>query len=494
VEERSRALARYLFPRLQDVLFCSLLAVVILYGPHLFNQDGDLGMHIAAGRYILQNAQIPINDIFSHSTPGASLVPYQWLSQVFLALAYQLMGLDGDVLLTAIVIAATFLLAYLETVRRGASRLVGLVVVLAAAAASSVHWLALPHIFAFLLLAIWSYQLERFCNKPGRPFWIFPVIMLLWVNLYAAFIAGFLVLAAYIAGWLVELRQGLALRETGKKLGLIAITSMLVTFINPVGWHIWSAALRFLSDPDRFSRAAGYLPPNLHAPVTWPFLFLVGFALSALAWGKHLRMREALLLAGWSIMGFQSAGNIPLFAIVTAPIFGELLQPQAARLEWLVKLENGLGLLEKRLRGWFWPAFSVGAVLLLFTQHFPLDLMRSGNSFDPTFFPVDASTWLDQHPQPGKMFNYYAWGGYLLYRDWPGQKVFIDGQVDHDSETLGHEYEIAISAAPGWKHVLEEYDISWVIVPPSSDLVPALQEAGWEDLYQDSVAAILRKP
>ncbi len=142
--EKIRLLQKYLFPRFQDVLFLSLLAVVILYGPRLFHEDGDLGRHLTIGRYILESGSIPVRDIFSHTMAGAALVPHEWLAEVLFALAYQVLGLDGDVLLTAVVIASTFLLAYRETVRRGASRLVGLLAVLMAAAASSLHWLARP--------------------------------------------------------------------------------------------------------------------------------------------------------------------------------------------------------------------------------------------------------------------------------------------------------------------------------------------------------------
>jgi hypothetical protein len=479
---------------MQDVLFGSLLAVVILYGPRLFNQDGDLGRHLTVGRYILEAGKIPLSDIFSNSMQGAQLVPHEWFSQVLLAQAYQLMGLDGDVFLAGLVIASTFLLAYLETVRRGTSRLVSLAVVLMAAAASSLHWLARPHIFTFLFIAIWTFQLEKICNKQSRSLWVFPVLMLVWVNTHGAFITGFVVLGAYIAGWLVELQQGLALRETGKQLALIAATSLPVTFINPAGWHIWVNSLGFVGNDYLVSHTVEYMAPDFHHPVTWPFLFLVGFAISALAWGRRLRVRDALLLAGWAVMGLYSARNIPLFAIVTAPILGELVNPQAGKLEWLVKLEAGLGLVEKQLRGFFWPAFTVLAALLLVSQHLPFDLTRQGNTFDPDVFPVQAADWLDKHPQQGKMFNYFTWGGYLLYREWPEQKVFIDGQTDFYGEGLTREYETVISISPGWQDVLRKYDISWAIIPVSSQLHARLDDDGWHELYGDSTAVILRPP
>jgi hypothetical protein len=68
------------------------------------------------------------------------------------------------------------------------------------------------------------------------------------------------------------------------------------------------------------------------------------------------------------------------------------------------------------------------------------DQKQLGNAYDPEKFPVAAVNWLETHPQDGEMFNYFIWGGYLLYREWPDLQVFIDGQTDFYGETLSREY------------------------------------------------------
>ena len=212
------------------------MAVVLLYGPRMFNQDGDLGRHITIGRYILDTRSIPLNDIFSHTMTGEPLVPHEWLAQVLFALAYRLLGLDGDVLLAAVVIALSFLLTYRETVRRGASRLVGMLAVLLAAAASSLHWLARPHIFTFLLLALWAYRLETFREGQTRRLWVFPLMMAVWANTHGAFIAGFVVLGIYFLEWAWEFLHKRAPETTGLQLGVIAADL-------PAGHHVQPGGL-----------------------------------------------------------------------------------------------------------------------------------------------------------------------------------------------------------------------------------------------------------
>jgi hypothetical protein len=54
----------------------------------------------------------------------------------------------------------------------------------------------------------------------------------------------------------------------------------------------------------------------------WPFLLMVAFALFALMQDRKIQVREALLLAGWTAMSLYSVRNMPLFAVITAPIYG----------------------------------------------------------------------------------------------------------------------------------------------------------------------------
>jgi len=492
--EKTSRLVSYLFPRIQDVLFLSLLAVVLLYGPRMFNQDGDLGRHITIGNHILDSRSLPLTDIFSHTMTGEPLVPHEWLAQILLALAHRLLGLDGDVLLAAVVIAGTFLLTYRETVRRGASRLVGLLAVLLAVATSSLHWLARPHIFTFLFMALWAARLETFREGRTRRLWVFPLLMCAWANTHGAFIAGFVVLGIYFLDWAWEFLHKRASETEGLRLGLIALTSLLASLLNPAGWRLWETSFGYIRNNYLVSHTVEYLPPDFHNPVTWPFLLMLALGLFALAGGRTLRPRHAMLLALWAVMGLYSARNIPLFAILCAPIYGELMQARAARLPQLVRLEKALMSVEVQLRGFVWPALGVAAALLLYTQNVPLDITQRGNAFNPAVFPVQAVEWLEANPQEGPVFNYFTWGGYLLYRGWPGQTVFIDGQTDFYGEALTREYETAISAAPGWKGVLDKYGVRWAILPPQEGLSLALEDEGWQTLYRDETAVILARP
>ena len=91
------------------------------------------------------------------------------------------------------------------------------------------------------------------------------------------------------------------------------------------------------------------------------------------------------------------------------------------------------------------------------------------------------------------MFNEFNWGGYILYRQWPKQKVFIDSQTDFYGEALTREYEQVITASDRWEYILSKYHIEWLIISPNSALAKTVTNTDqWEILYTDETAIILK--
>ena len=113
--------------------------------------------------------------------------------------------------------------------------------------------------------------------------------------------------------------------------------------------------------------------------------------------------------------------------------------------------------------------------------------------FSPTFFPVEAVEWLKENPQDGEMFNPFDWGGYLSLHLWPGKRVFVDSQGDVYGEAFLREYEQIAVMNQGWQTVLQKYHVDWAIVPSDWPLVIALKNEGWQAVYSDRTATILRR-
>jgi hypothetical protein len=474
---------KYLLPRLKDILFITLLFAAALQGTSMLNTDGDIGRHITIGSYILENRQIPTLDIFSHTMTGERLVPHEWLAQLIFGATYQLAGLGGVVFLISLLIALTFTLTFEEMSKKGIFRLIALPTAFLAAFASYLHWLARPHIFTFLFAALWTHQLG---NKSAK-WWLFPLLMLAWANTHGAFIAGFAIWFAYFAGWLWDFLFKRETREPGLRLLTIGAASLAATFLNPVGWHLWDTSVGYFGNRFLLDRTIEYQSPDFHNSNTWPFLVMLVLFLLANGFKGKLKTHETFLLAGWGALSLFNARNIPIFAIVTAPLLGQLIQENLRELQFLVRIEENLARIERGLRGYAANLFAT-LLILIFSLQNPM------NRFDPRAMPVDAVNWLDSHPQQGRMFNFFTWGGYLLHRLWPDQQVFIDGQTDFYGEALSREYVQVETLQHDWEGVLAKYDVDWVITRSNEPLAGALTEIGWQVLYQDETAVILRSP
>ena len=235
----------YVLPRLGEIVFIAIFAAVIGLGPRLMNLDGDLGRHITLGEYILTNRSIPTNDVFSFTKLGDALTPHEWFADIIFAISHRAAGLNGVVWFTALVLGLTFWLVYKYSINQSSMSLVALAGTILAAAASSLHWLARPHIFTILMTVIWTAELEKMRIGIRKNWVIFPLLMLLWVNLHGAFLAGLMIWGMYLLGLIVDRNIQ---REQIRGFLWAGICSLLVTLLNPDGIGIWKTGLGFLGN------------------------------------------------------------------------------------------------------------------------------------------------------------------------------------------------------------------------------------------------------
>lgn len=503
------SLVSLIIPRFEDILFLAIFLAVIGLGPRLLNMDGDLGRHLTIGNYILDNLTIPTRDIFSHTMEGLQLTPHEWLAQVIFALSYRLAGLDGVVIICALLIATTFTLVYRQCMMQSNVLLMSLGMTILGVAAASLHWLARPHLFTLLFTVLWIGEMEYMRRNGSIRWWALPLLMLIWVNFHGAFIIGFVIWGAYLIDSLISSRNKQVIEESGPKVnlwlhkisppGLLLVVGMVafcITFANPAGWHIWETTFGFLGNRYLVSHTVEYLPPDFQTINTWPFLVMIlaSILLASLS-SRRITIASALLLSAWTAMGLLSARNIPLYAVIAAPVLARLgssILRDNERLNQFINFDSRLRMVDIKLNGYLWPMICVLLVVVVLVGGGNLDFNRSGNEFSSNVFPVEAINWLDKQPNIGPVFNYFPWGGYLLYRVWPEQQVFIDGQTDFYGESLTRQYEQVITLNDGWEEVFAQNQIKWVIMPQDSRLVKTLeQEPGWEMRYQDETAAIL---
>ncbi|HAF49235.1 MAG TPA: hypothetical protein DCL08_08380 [Anaerolineaceae bacterium] len=498
----------YLLPSFKDILWMGAFFGVLFEGRQMMNGDGDLGRHLTLGRYILDNKAIPINDIFSHTMTGQAMTPHEWLSQVLFASAERILGLNGVILLSAFVIATAFWIVLKQSESKTQSIFTAIFAGIFAVTTSMIHWLTRPHIFTFLLMALWMTVLHQMREGKVKRWWMLPILMLFWANLHGAFIAGFVNWILFGIGIIFDKFWNNSTKEDGLPAAfwryylLGGVSSFLITFINPSGLGLWKTSVGYLGNKYLVDHTIEYQSPNFHSVNFWPFLFF--FILLMFLMGLSNKKPKSTLLivsAAWLGMSLYSARNIPLFGIVSAPLLAsvmdDLIHQTSSKfkfVKWFKGLDHRIKNMEKNLPGILWPTMSIILIIVGALLGVQVGSEERRYAFDPEVFPVAAVDWLENNPQEGEVFNYFTWGGYLLNRQWPEYLVFIDGQTDFYGEALTRQYMQVINLENGWESVFEQYGVDWAILPSdeiASRYIPV--DLGWEIIYKDDTTTILHK-
>jgi hypothetical protein len=479
-----------MMPRFADFFFVLVFLSALATGPKMLNIDGDLPRHLLMGKVVLETGVAPTQEIFSYVYENKPYTPHEWLADVIYYALYTGFGLNGVVLLASILITTTFGLLYSEATQQNAKPFLTFLLMMLGAFVTSIHWVTRPHLFTMLFLAIWIVLIDRLHRGIPVKIRIFPILMLFWANIHAEFIAGFLVLMAYIAGsvWQYFFQRSNAVSKTIKQLLAISVFSFGASMINPVGLRTWDIVVGYVNNSYLLSRIAETRPPDFTQVEYFPLLTLLGTAIFLLLTKRNkFAPSHFFLLLGFGIMSLLSARN----AHLTGLIFPFVLSTAfvgATGFQLMERIETTIKRIENQANG----GISSIVVTLLISALVIIGPMGKLNRFEPTVFPVEAVRWLETHPQSGRMFNAFDWGGYILFHLWPGQKTFIESQTDVRGEAT-QKYERVITFQNGWQDIFGEYNITWAIIPPDWPLAKELMRQGWQIAYQDQTAVILVK-
>jgi hypothetical protein len=391
----------------------------------------DVWWHLRTGEWILQNRSVPSVDIFSFTAEGTPWIAHYWLSDVIFALVHRVLGLDGLILLCALVVSVSVAVAHRIMVRRGvdpfaAAFLLGLAVV-----AARFRFMARPHVFMFLFAVVFWWVLDSdLRNRPRRLLWLLPV-MLLWVNMHGSFIlalafTGALFVQEGVGLWMARRSEGenpgtsLLLHIGGVGVGLTALC-----FASPYGPDLPAWVLRdFTSHAVTRTFELGE-----HAALAWgerPMiwgLMLAAAGSFALA-PKKVRVFDLVVAAALTLLAVRSVRMGALASVYYAVVIGTNLMPLAAALRrgaaraTLAPIAAAVASL----------ALVAGGVIAFRATFTPDKAYRFGLGVMESRFPVDAVTFLGDLGFEGNVLNTWEFGGFLLW-NLPGARTFSDGRT-----------------------------------------------------------------
>jgi hypothetical protein len=472
--------------------------------------DGDLWWHLRAGETVLSTGSVPRVDTWTLVGNGMRWISQDWLSNSVMAGVLRVGGGLGETLLSllfGLLVVASFAFLWRAVTARSAAHgsawfgkfiflTAGLVVAgpVVGVRVQTVDLLMM----AITVWVLWWYLVDH------RARWlvVLPVITAAWVNLHAGFPLLFLLGGALVVGEGLDRWTGRAVSPAPlawRQIGWLAVTlavAGLAVVLNPNGPAMYAypfatagiqAHRDFLfewSRPDLTS-LPGQLLFGLLVLVVIPTLLLAR---------RELRAADALWLVGVTLLSLQAIR----FVLAIGPIAGALaaiyLGPQVRASRVGAAIGPVLDRLARPPRTAAHGTLNAALCALVLLAGAGLAIARVTPAAEQaevkSAMPVGATDWLRANAPAARIFNVYAWGGWLG-RELPEAKVYIDGRSDIYGDRPIREYAEAIAVHTDPAILLDRYAVTDVVFWPDSALARWLDaNPGWRRVFTDDQAVI----
>lgn len=485
-----------------------LLPVLVLLKYPVDQKDYDFWWQMALGKYYLTHHTIMMDQsVFSWTPTDPTWVYNTFLGSIFIYFFYNLMGGFGLWIFQWLIFLTIFLLFYLflRLIRQKLD-VTGVTIIAAVAIASAPACSYYkPELFSALLFGGAAFILF-WIKLTRRKFllYLYPLILLFWVNLHGAFIMGLAMLVAFFLGEILN-RKSLPEESFSDRelthLGVATILSFMVTLLNPYGIHYLLNILKGIFS-DNYNINSRYI----QAYVTlWPYLKEGGvsfFRLGQTAWILFIMMLFLLCLFLYEFIKKRSC-DVTLLFISMATFWGSMRAVRAAYLFAIFFFFSFFYLLSRlKLKDVPGRATLVSLIVFVFffmnisyfTFRYHADNKWFGAGLE-SFVPVKEVSFLKQHRLEGPIFNDYVVGGYLIWALYPDYKVFIDPRLGPYSKQVAPDYW-ALTSVPVTGEAItrfrDRYPFNIAILHfRELPLIFDLLQADWRLLYFEKNAAIL---
>lgn len=524
------------------LLFLFLLSLFLFARPLILLGDGGTARHFLTGLYLVEKHSLPVNNYISALEPNAPWVTHELLCDMLFGLPFPALGIGWVVLSSSIAIALSFAWSYQIGRKRGAGILSGLLILLFAIEACTIHWSARPHLFSYLLFLATFYEcfvVERALKQ--KCIWLFAII-LLWANLHGSFFLGLMMIGMRAIGDLLQSfrtapagtdasakeiqseistetqessskadpdassklqieeaqkQQAWTLRYSAIVIFCALIASCLnirgAAFVSYVISYLLNPKIQFHSDEWRSIDFAFGLP-------VWSFLVLCFILFACWVYGKEKpRLGEFLFMSALACASIYAMRLVPYFALAALPAVAAQIptvRSHLARLHWkfldtMLAFEDRAGNSELKTSRSALPFLIATAIISV--QFLFLPALKI-NDFDPARMPVAASDYMLKNKITGLGYCKDNWGSYMYWK--LKEPIFVDDKTDFYSQKLLDDYTAILFTKPGWQQVLDGYNFKYVLIPPGLPLQFSLNEMkGWKNVFQDQSAVLfIRAP
>lgn len=479
-----------------------LAMLVFIYAAFFFAQPinlatADLGRHVVNGELIVNGVKAVLStNYYSFTQPTQPFINHHWGSGVAFYFVHKLFGFKGlSVLYILLSLGAIVLMTLASKDRFGWALPLVATMLIVPLFAYRVE--VRPEGFSYVLLALYYYLFVRFRSGNLQVKWLLPMLIsaqIVWVNLHIFFFLGLAIAVCFALDALLIDRAAL------KHHFLIVASLLVASLFNP---HTYKGLLA----PLTIFKEYGYMVAE-NQSVTFmyerfgspQFVHLGLFAVLAilivvfLIWKGTWKnvVAEILLVVAFGVLSALAVRGIPLFALFLIPLFSALAFHAISKLEF--KTKN----MWNSVLPW------IGTVLCSLFILIPNSYISARKGYEGLGLieGIDGcGKFLRAQQIPGRIFNNYDIGSYLIYYLHDREKLFVDNRPEaytvafFDSIYRPMQEDDAV-----WKTKSEEYGINAIVFYRLDNtpwaqpfLIRRTQDPDWVAIYVDEVSLVLVK-
>ena len=466
--------------------------------------DSDMWWHLRAGEQTWTSRQVYTQDTFSFTRQGQEWLNHSWLSQVMMFLLFE----SGSYLALSIWVAVTVVssMALIYFQMEGHPLLRGAILILAGAVASVV-WSPRPQIMSLLFFGILSYLLYLYKWRRKNYLGLLIPVFILWSNLHGGYALGIILLGTMIAGELFnKILSGNSDFDLGwneiKVLLFWSALGILAVLVNPFGIGMWKIPFNTVGVVALQDLISEWASPDFHQLFQQPMLWLLFLVFISIGKSKQaIDGTDLVSLIVFSWFAFTARRNFGPFAMISAPIISRHLFTIVA--DWKKSnsgaedklnslLSSSAGKVTSATRNWI--NLIIICLLLVAVGWKAAEVSKATFVSDKEreLFPFEAVDILRNTEEPGRIFNEYNWGGYLIWhlRDY---QIFVDGRTDLFGDEIIGVWTHIMNASPGWEEKLNSWEVDYLLVSSDWPLRLVLDDS-WEVIYSEGNTLLVKSP
>jgi len=109
-------------------------------------------------------------------------------------------------------------------------------------------------------------------------------------------------------------------------------------------------------------------------------------------------------------------------------------------------------------------------------------------------FPVKIVAAHADEIAASRIYTSDKWAGYLIYTNYPRQRVFFDDRHHYFGEAIIQDYLKIAGGGMQWRETLDRYRFNLVLCPANSALASLMKlQPDWKAVEDDGTAALFKK-